>query len=358
MPEVDRKSPLSRPAVGFGMFAAMVPGVLVAMLALLVVAGPAAGDTLTRKDGTVLTGTIRVAGDGYEVIAEDGTRTFVPADQVAGLAVGEGAGTPPGRLDVRLQSLRNSVANLADLDRIIDRYERFVEQNAGSVAGETARQELEVWQQRREAGHVKYGGEWILPAERDRRLREAFVRVSDIRLQIKRGDLRGAETALQEVLRAEPRNVSALYLLGVLELGRDDLGRARSHLEQVADQLGEHPPTLLNLGIINLRQNRTARGLMYLEQSMLAAPGTREILDNVAEALAGLAEKDAQSRQADRTRQLFLAQDAALRQEMAQNGLYRLGSRWVTREQYQQFEAQRAAVEEEVVSWPAVATMT
>lgn len=318
------------------------------LLGIVLPARPAPADTLTRKDGTVLTGTVRRARGGYEVVGEDGSKKFVPSEEVVGLSVGEGSDEQPGRLDVRLQSLRNSVANLSELDRIIEKYEGFIEQNEDSAAAEEARRELETWRARRESGYVKFAGEWIPAEERDERLREAFLRVSDIRLQIKRGDLRAAEGALLEVLTEQPTNVSALYLLGVLELGRDELGRAKSHLEGVAEQVGDHAPTMLNLGIINLRQNRTTRGLMYLEEAMLAAPGTREILDNVAEALAALPADEAESRQADRTRQLFLAQDAALRQEMARRGLYRLGSRWVTREEYQQFEAQLAAVEEQL----------
>jgi hypothetical protein len=81
---------------------------------------------------------------------------------------------------------------------------------------------------------------------------------------------------------------------------------------------------------------------------MTTEPENRQILDNVAEALELLDEKAAQSRQAEEVRQLFLSQDAALRQAMAERGLYRWGSTWVNRTQLDELEAMEQQIQQKV----------
>ena len=323
-----------------------IPARCALLLAIGLAVCSARADTLRKTDGTTLEGTVYRADDGWRVVDEAGNETFVPADEVAGLSVGESSDEPaPGRLDVRLESLRNSVANIDNVSIIIEKYESFLEQNKGTPAADEAQKDLQRWLDVRDSGLIKFAGEWITPDERDRRLRETFLEIADARLMIKRGDLRGASAKLQEILRANPTNVSALYLQGVLEQSGGQLGQARSLFERVDKLLPDHAPTQINLAAVNLKQNRHARALGYLEGAMLAAPGNREILDNVAEALELLPEREAQSREGDVVRQLFLAQDASLRQQMSESGLYRWGSGWVTREESEQLEKARQEVE-------------
>src|SRR5687768_1405622 len=81
---------------------------------------------------------------------------------------------------------------------------------------------------------------------------------------------------------------------------------------------------------------------------MTAEPENRQLLDDLAGALELLPEKVGQSRQAEEVRQLFLSQDAALRQQMAERGLYRWGSTWVDRKQLDELEAMEQEIQQKV----------
>lgn len=315
----------------------------VAACLVLLLASVAGADVLILTDGTRLEGVVRKTPQGYSVTAADGTVTNVPADEVAGLEK-RGETAASGTTDVRLQSLRRSVANLSDLGMIISKYESFIAQNPDTDATEQARADLEQWRDFQARGLVKHGSDWLSPAERDRRLRDAFLEVSDARMQIKQGELDKAQRTLARLLDANPDDVSALYLTAVLELRQGEVGKARANFEKVRAQDKKHAPTLVNLAAINMDQERHQRALTFLAEAMTSEPGNRPILDNVAEALNLLPPKLAETRQAEQVRQLFLSQDASLRQRMAQRGLYRWGSTWVDQDQLDELQAMEAEI--------------
>lgn len=325
---------------------------LTAGLAILLLGGAALADVLILTDGTRLEGTIKRSGENYTVTREDGTVTTIRADRVASVELRGGSATQSA-LDTRLSSLRRSVANLDDLDVIIAKYQDFVDRNAGTPVGEEAAQELEQWRDYQARGLVKYGGEWLTPAQRDLKQRDAFLEASDARMKIKAGELEEAERILARMLRDDPRNMSAHYLAGVIELKRGEIAKARDHLEKVRSQEPRHPPTLVNLAAVNIELGNHARALTFLTDAMNAAPGNREILDNVAEAMELLPEKVAEGRPADEARQMFLSQDAALRQRMAERGLYRWGGTWVDREELDQLQALEKEIKQRVADLAA-----
>lgn len=332
---------------GIGWRIGQGPLVVFAVATSLLLVAVALADVLVLTDGTRLEGTVRKTDSGYSVTAADGTVTNVKAEEVAAFHLrGEGAGGAAS--DVRLQSLRRSVAHLADLRLIISKYEGFIAQNPDGPAAEQAREELEQWRDFLARGLVKHGGEWVTPAERDRRLRDAFLEVSDARLQIKGGELEKAQRTLQRLLDLDAEDISAQYLLGVLAMRQGEIARARASFDKVRDQEQDHAPTLVNLAVISIMQDRHARALTFLADAMEAAPGNREILDNVAEALNLLPQKESEGRQAEQVRQLFLSQDAALRQQMAERGLYRWGSTWVDRTQLEELQALERQIDEVV----------
>ena len=194
-----------------------------ASVLLLVSVGLA--DVLILTDGTRLEGTVQRSADGYTVIAADGTVTNVLTSQVAGFHLkGDAAGGTAA--DSRLQSLRRSVSNLEDLDLIISKYESFLNQNTGTPAAEQAQADLERWRDIRDRGLVKHGVDWVLPAERDRRLRDAFLEVSDARLQIKNGDLERARRRANDP--AHSGGPAAVSDVATMLSQRDELDRTRA----------------------------------------------------------------------------------------------------------------------------------
>jgi hypothetical protein len=146
----------------------------------------------------------------------------------------------------------------------------------------------------------------------------------------------------------DPGDISAQYLTAVIELQDGDVARARANFDKVRAQEPNHAPTLLNLAALDMSQQRHQRALTLLGEALNAAPGNREILDNAAEALNLLPPKVGATRQAETVRQLFLSQDAALRQSMAQRELYRWGSTWVGRQELEELQALEAEINKRI----------
>ena len=355
--------------------AAQVCGVLL-VLGGATLLRPAAAETVVLTDGTRLVGSVKKASGGYDLTDGNGKTTFIPDARIARIELGGKAGssstrpaqpappTPPTTLpatlpatrpadpagegvrDPALESLRRSVENLDDLGAIVARYERFIRQQTGNPpVADAARADLTRWQQRREQGLIKHRGQWVTPYERDEQLRRTFERAAAARLLIKEGRIDEARAALAEMLSANPENPSALYLLAVLDYRAGEHGRAKAGLERVRERLPDHVPTLVNLAVVNVRQNRHPRALRFLEDAMRLAPGNREVLDNVAEALVMLPANIADDRATAQARELFGVQDAALRAEMERRGLYRWGSAWVERAQFEELQALEREIE-------------
>ena len=331
--------------MGYRHTLARAASLAVACLALAGVAGVAAGDTLVLRDGSSLEGTIKKAPGGYDVVAADGTRTFVADTQVAAFRLTGKPATRPGGGggdvdDAGLASLRRSVDNLDDLKLIVARYERFVEQSKDKPAvAAAATEDLERYRQLRADGYVKFNGEWVAPGERADALRATYLDAAEARRQIKDGDLAAARATVAKMLAADAGDVSANYLGGVLAQRDGDVTAARNYFEKVRRKLPKHAPTLVNLAAINVKYNQQARALAFLGDAMRSEPNNKDVLDGVAEALAMLDDRTAKSHQADVTRKVFEQQDAVLQRQMKERGLYRWGSKWVGGEDYAKLKA-------------------
>jgi uncharacterized protein YlxW (UPF0749 family) len=79
--------------------------------------------------------------------------------------------------------------------------------------------------------------------------------------------------------------------------------------------------------------------LNFYLQAMAAAPGTRAVLDNVAEALNALPAKERSFPLARKAARVFAEQDTDLQRRMAAAGFYRWGSTWVDRARYERLQA-------------------
>jgi hypothetical protein len=101
---------------------------------------------------------------GYAVTQADGTVKVLNFDDVKSIEMATAPPLTAARAKEKLASFRRSVEYETDLDKIIERYQRFIEQNANSVMEAEARQDLAKWQERRNQGLVKYGTSWVSPS--------------------------------------------------------------------------------------------------------------------------------------------------------------------------------------------------
>src|SRR5438552_3360847 len=115
------------------------------LLVVLVLCTPAFGDVVHLKDGSRLDGDVKKGSAGYVVTLSDGKVQVVAPDQVKSIELAATPGSPDAAKE-KLASLRRSVEYLDDVKKIIEKYQRFIEQNAGTSIETDARKDLATWQ--------------------------------------------------------------------------------------------------------------------------------------------------------------------------------------------------------------------
>src|SRR2546421_44950 len=135
-------------------------------LAVLVISPLTLADIVRLNDGTTINGDIKKAADGWYVTDAHGKVTHVSTDQVKSIELAP-KGDPKDVAVGKLASLRRSVEALSDLKLIIDRYEKFIEQNKDLPnVVEDGKKDLALWKARQARGMVKVGTKWVDAAEK------------------------------------------------------------------------------------------------------------------------------------------------------------------------------------------------
>ena len=308
-------------------------------IAMLLVITPLWADVVHLKDGSRLEGEVKKSGDGWAVTAPDGKVTQIPADRVQSIELVKPKGSDADVAAQRLADLRQSADVLRDIKVIIDRYSRFIDQNGGTPAGAEARRDLALWQERLARGMTKLGNRWVTPEDQAQAQEKALKTTEEARQLVKQGRLKEAEPILQQALVEDPRGAAALFLRGVLLYKRDQFVDARKSFEAVNEIVPDHGPTLNNLAVILGRQKQWGGSMNYYDQAMLAAPVSRVILDNVAEALNALPASERSGIAAQRVARRFADLDRQLQAQLAPSGQFRWGATWVTQAQLDQLRA-------------------
>jgi Flp pilus assembly protein TadD len=303
--------------------------ILLLLLAVLL-AAPALGDVILLKDGSRVEGDLKRTPEGWSIHTADGkTRNFA-ADAVKSVELAPASGpSSPQNATLALTSLRRSVEALSDLKQIIDRYQRFIDTAKDPQVQADAKADLAVWMQRKAENQVKYGSRWISPDEVAGMVLQSSMLADQARELMRQTRWADAEQVLQQALGTDPHNAAALYLRGVLLYRQDKLPDARRSFEQVNSINPQHPPTLNNLAVIAWRQNQQPAALAFYDQAMQAAGVNDYILTNVAEALGTMPREQQKSPAVAKAAKRFAELDQTLQQQMAQQGLYRWGSRWL-----------------------------
>ena len=330
---------------------------LAALLAAAALVAPAAiapalGDVVVRKDGTEVSGRVEAGRGGYTVTPDDGPVAYVPASDVKTVRLTGGGGPlDEGQAAQRLASLRRAARALDDPADAVARYDRLVEQLAGQPAVRAeAEADRATWQDRGDRGLVKVGDAWVTPDERAQLAINRLSTAAQVRDYLKQGRDDEAATLVDAALKQNPDDESALYLQGVILYRRGDLPQARRRFERVDEVAPGHAPTLNNLGVILLQQRQVGRGLKALSDAIAAAPVTRELLDNVAEALHAIPDGARDDRPTKQLAAEFERQDAALAERLEGQGLKRWGATWVDADQEREIEAAQAKANDRIAA--------
>ncbi len=181
-------------------------------MALLLVAVTAHADVINLTDGTKVEGKIQRTSDGWTVTQKDGTVQIIAADKVASIEASRGGDDISVSQD-RLASLRRVAEHLSDLQDIINRYKKFIEQAGDQSVVAEANKDLQMWQGRLDQGLVKLGDGWITADERDRRRTLAQSEALPARDLIASYRYKEADKILQQAILDDPecRGTASIY---------------------------------------------------------------------------------------------------------------------------------------------------
>jgi Flp pilus assembly protein TadD len=308
----------------------------------------AQADVLVLKDGTRVEGDVKRGERGYVVTTAPGKFKVVPLEMVKSIELQNGTSTAPDVMKEKLASLRRSVEHDEDIHNIIARYRRFVQTSGDTTVAEEAKQDLAVWEQRRDAGLVKYGPRWVTEKERAELAEKALQVAGNARRMLKDGRLAEAETVINQALAENPKDPTALYLRGVLQFKQDQIIPARKTFEQVNTLTPNHAPTLNNLAVIAARQNQATAALNYYDHAMNAPPRNQAVLDNVAEMLYAVPDEQRGGQLVQKLARKFTEQDIELQRELEKQGMHRWGATWVTSEQLKDLKIAERAVQDKL----------
>jgi tetratricopeptide (TPR) repeat protein len=304
-------------------------------------------DIVRLNDGSTIKGDIKKSADGWFVTDAHGKVRHITTEEVRSIELAP-RGDPKEVAMGRLASLRRSVEALNDPKQIIDRYEKFIEQNKDESIAQDAKKDLAEWRERLAQKKVKVGSAWVTPEERSTMQEKALLVVDQARELLKQNKVRDADAAVTKALEADPSNVSALYLKGLIAYRQDQIPAARKAFEAVKEAMPDHGPALNNLAVILWRQNQQMAAIGVYLQAMQAMPLNMQLLNNVAEALNALTDEQRKAPLAQKAIKLWTEQDAQLQQQMMTQGLYRWGATWVDKSQYDKLQVAEKEVKDKI----------
>ncbi len=299
-------------------------------LLVLLMTGICWADIVHLNDGTKVEGAIKRTSGGWLVTDDTGKTTRVDDENIK-LIQKVSTLSPAELAESKLAVLRRSLEPMDDLGRIIERVERFIEQNKGGPAAELGRKELAVWKQRQEKQMVKVGKSWMTTAEQAELMVKVVPMIERARDLLKEGRTREADEVVGELLAVDDANVSGLYLRGLILFKQGETGQAKKVYEQLKEALPGHAPTRNNLAVILWSQRQHVLALMEYEQAMTVDRPMRQVLDNIAEALHALPASQRSGAVARRVEKKFAEQDADFQREMGRQGLIRWGATYIDR---------------------------
>lgn len=313
---------------------------------VLALASPAAADSLLLSDGSRLEGQITRADDGWFVTLASGKKVHVAREQVVGFNVG--SKNDAMSADRRLASLRSAAENMPDLHQVVDRFRDFVQQNAGTPAGEKAKTDLQIWEDRLDRKLVKVGDKWVSDVERAELATKSFQTAEQAMDLLRQGRTQQAAPIVEQALAENAQNPAAWYLRGLLLWKQDKTPEAKKAFDQVVALAADSAAGHNNLAIVLWRQKQYVAALLSYDRALLAAPQNRFVLDNLAEALNALPADLRSGTNVKKVVRHFNDQDLIVQQAMATQGWYRWGSTWVRRDDLEKLKAAEKEIRDKI----------
>lgn len=308
------------------------------LMAAVLAVGPAVwADTLETEDGKTYIGELTRVKDGWEIKQADGTKVSVADDQTKSVAKDTGG---KSAMESTVESLRKTAEKMTHVDEVLHRYQNFVKINP--QARDLVKEDMALWQLRKDQKMVKVGSQWLGVEERRKMLEGLIPMIDKARQKLEKYPKADIAPELSGIFAVDSVNPSGMYLKGLMLLNQGQVGAARGVYLDVLSRVPAHGATLNNLGVIAYRNRSYMQAMKYFNAAMDKLPESdsirQTVLDNLAEALAAVPyaqRTDDYFKVADK----FEKADEKFQKKMEDKGLYRWGSKWVKSDQVDKINA-------------------
>jgi tetratricopeptide (TPR) repeat protein len=291
----------------------------------------ASADKILLQDGREVSGSLTRRGDDIVIKQDDGTLLTVKAADVKRVTL-TGALTPAEKSEVEWTRIKATIAKSDDLPTILGLLTDFLRNYPDVPLAKSAKDMVGQYSGYQAQGFVKFRNRWLAAASRDAILNQSQTQARLALTLYRSGKLKEAAEAAKDSLKTDDQNTLGLSIAGLTSARAGQWVKAKEYFGKAVDLDATNVLAQNNVAIISFIQHREPEGLIHYKLALDAGPGNRLLLDNITEALAAYRGGKDVPAYIDLVR-AFTQAETQMAAFMAQRGLYRFGSTWVTQEQ-------------------------
>jgi Flp pilus assembly protein TadD len=303
------------------------------------------------QDGREITGSLARHGDDMVIKREDGTVVTVKAADVKRVTLTDST-NPAEKSEVEWSRISATIARSDDLPAINKMLKAFLASYPDVPLAKTAMEALNQYSGYQDQGLVKFRTRWLLPASRDAILQQAQTQARLALTLYRSGKVKEATEAATEALHTDDQNSLALSIAGLTSARAGQWVKAKEYFGKIADIDPNNILAHNNLAIISFIQHRDAEGLIHYKTALDSGADNRLVLDNIIEALAAYRGSKDVPAYTSLVRS-FTQAETKMAAVMAQQGLFRYGSTWVTQDQKDRLLASATAIQQNMADLDA-----
>jgi hypothetical protein len=318
---------------------------------------PAWGDVIELRDGRKIYGTMSRQGNQIVIKGDDGKTTMAAQADVLHVTLtaptrpASPAGPAPAA-DIAKSDWTRAAADIKKADNlqtVIDLHEKFLEKHPDSPMAQDVKKSLDVYQTLANANARKLYGQWMTEEQIDSTLKAWTEAARPARSAYREGRMKDALESARVLLAKDDRNPEALIVAGMAAYRTNVLPLAQRCFTTLAESEAPRAAALLaqnNLAVIAWQQKQPTEGLQRYLKALQLDSSNRSLLDNITAAINAYT-RNGGDKKAPGFRTLneqYLRAEARMEGEMANRGLYRYGSQWVTKDDQERLKENAAAI--------------